>query len=104
MRLLRANRLDIVAIGIDQERRKIGRTVIGPRACPAIVAASGLDALGVEFPDRGVIGGAECDVGPGADRSSVQIEPKRRLALGSKSRAASSREHKTNPSGASAAV
>src|SRR5258708_5000522 len=42
---LRANRLDIVAIGVDQERRKIGRAVIGPRAGLAIVAASGLDAL-----------------------------------------------------------
>src|SRR5712671_4918428 len=39
---LRTNRLDIVAIGVDQERREIGRAVIDPRAGPAIVAASGL--------------------------------------------------------------
>ena len=39
---LRANRLDIVAVGIDQERRVIGRAVIGARTGGAIVAAAGL--------------------------------------------------------------
>ena len=61
--MLRADRLDIVAVGIDQERRIIGRAVVGPRAGAAIVAASGLDALCVKFLDGRVIGRAERDVG-----------------------------------------
>ena len=64
-----ANRLDIVAVGIDQERGVIGRAVIGARAGAAIVAAAGFQALGVEFLDRGVIGCAECDMGAGPWRS-----------------------------------
>ena len=44
----------------------IGRAVIGARAGAAIVAAAGLQALGVEFLDRGVIGRAERDMGAGA--------------------------------------
>jgi hypothetical protein len=44
MRLtLRANRLDIVAVGIDQEGGEIGRAVIGARAGSAIVAAPAFD-------------------------------------------------------------
>src|SRR5258706_13177349 len=39
---LRAHGLDIVAVGIDQERGEIARAVIGPRAGAAIVAPSGL--------------------------------------------------------------
>src|ERR1700694_2060755 len=42
IKMLRANRLDIVAVGIDQERGEIGRAVIGPRAGGAICAASGV--------------------------------------------------------------
>ena len=64
--MLRANRLDIVAVGIDQERGEIGRAVIGARAGAAIVAAAGLQPLGVEFLDRGVVGRAERDMGAGA--------------------------------------
>ena len=59
----RTNRLDVVAVGIDQERREIGRAVVGARAGAAIVVAAGLQSLAVEFLDRGVIGGTECDVG-----------------------------------------
>src|ERR1700690_3975592 len=50
-----ANRLDVVAVGVDQERGKIARAVVGPRAGRAVVAASGLDALAVEFADRGMV-------------------------------------------------
>jgi hypothetical protein len=39
---LRANRLDIVAVGIDQERREIGRAVVRARTGGAVVAAAGL--------------------------------------------------------------
>src|SRR5258707_2264920 len=86
-RKLRTHRLDIVAVGIDQERRKIARAVIGPGACGAVVAASGLDALGVEFLDRRVVGRAKRDMGAGAPEILVQIEPERRLALWPESRA-----------------
>src|ERR1700716_3567136 len=84
---LRANRLDIVAVGIDQERREIGRAVIGPRAGTPVVAASGLYALAVKFLDGSVIGRAERDVGACTGRAVTQIKPKRRLALGPKTRA-----------------
>ena len=61
-RALGTHRLDIVAVGIDQERGMVGRAVIGARAGRAVVAAAGLDAFGVEFPDRGVIRSAERDM------------------------------------------
>src|SRR5579863_2731109 len=83
---LRTHRLDIVAVRVDQERGEIGRAVIGPRPGGAIVTAAGFRALAVKFSDRGVIGGAKRNVGAG-DRPVVPIEPQRRLALGSKSRA-----------------
>ena len=46
---LRAHRLDIVAVGVDQERGVIGRAVIVARARAAIVAAAGLRS-----PRRGI--------------------------------------------------
>src|ERR1700730_9007788 len=82
IKMLRANRLDIVAVGIDQERGEIGRAVIGPRAGGAIVAASGPHALAVEFLDRGVVGRPERDVGTAAGRPLVRIQPERRVVLG----------------------
>ena len=60
--VLRTNRLDIVAVGIDQERGVIGRAVIGARPGAAIVATAGFQAFGVELLDRGVIPGAERDM------------------------------------------
>ena len=62
---LRTHRLDIVAVGIDQERGEIARAVIGARAGGAIVAASGLRSLRVEFLDRGVVGRAKRNVRAG---------------------------------------
>src|SRR4051794_29871871 len=59
---LRANRLDVVAVRIDQKRRVIGRAVILPRPGAAIVAAAGFQALGMELLDRGMILGAERDM------------------------------------------
>src|SRR5579863_8545366 len=70
---LGADRLDIVAVGIDQERGKIGRAVILARARCAIVAASGLQPLAMEFFDRGVIGRAERDMRAGSRRFLVKI-------------------------------
>jgi len=73
--VLAANRLDVVAVGVDQERGEIARAVIGPRAGGAIVAASGLDAFAVEFLDRGMVRCAERDMRAGARLSLVQIKP-----------------------------
>src|SRR6266508_5730375 len=56
------NRLDIVAVGVDQERRVIGRAVIRAWPGAAIVAAAGLQAFGMQLLDRGVILGAERDM------------------------------------------
>ena len=84
---LRANRLDIVAIGINEKRRVVGRAVIRARAGAAIVAAAGLQSFGMEFLDRAVIRRAERDMGAGAGSSLVQMQPERGLALGAKARA-----------------
>src|ERR1700722_15839695 len=86
--LLRTNRLDIVAVGVDQERGEIGRAVIGPRAGGAVVAAAGLGARAVKFPDRRMVRGAEGNVSARAGGSLVRIEPKRGFALGPEARAA----------------
>src|SRR5882724_10795738 len=58
----RAHRLDIVAVGVDQKRRVISRAVIRARSGAAIVAAAGLQALGMELLDRRMIVGAERDM------------------------------------------
>src|ERR1700676_3293727 len=85
MRLaLSTHRLDVVAVGIDQERGEITRAVIGPRSGGAIVAASGLQSLSVEFFDRRVVGRAEGDVGPRSGRPRMRIKPERWLALRAK--------------------
>src|SRR5215218_5367629 len=84
---LRTNRLDIVAIGVDQKRRVIGRAVILPCPRAAIVAAAGLQPLGMEFTDRGVVQRAERDMRPGAGSALVQMQPERGLVLGPKTRA-----------------
>src|SRR5690348_15115442 len=61
-RELRAHRLDIVAVGIDQERGVIGRAVVGARARAAVVASAGLQPVAVEFCDRPMIGRPKRDV------------------------------------------
>lgn len=86
--LLRADRFDIVAVGIDQERGEVGGAIILARTGFAIVAATGFDAFAVEFSDRGVVGGAKRDMRAGAGLPFVQIQPQRRLALWAKPRAA----------------
>src|SRR6266404_6944884 len=86
---LRAHRLDIVAVGVDQERGEIAWAVIGPRAGAAIVAASGLQSRAVKLLDRGVVGRAERNMRAGRGRPLVGIKPERWLALGPKTRAGS---------------
>src|SRR4051794_38308310 len=87
-RASRAHRLDIVAVGVDQERSEIGRAVVGARTRAAIIAAAGFHALGVEFLDRGAIRCAECDMRSGTFGVLGEVKPQRRLALGPEARAA----------------
>src|SRR4051812_6753557 len=78
---LRAHRLDIVAVGIEQERREIGRAVVVAMTGGAVVATAGLQALGMKLFDGGMVGRAERDMGAIILQALVQIEPERRLAL-----------------------
>ena len=59
---LRTNRLDIVAVGINEKRCVISRAVVGARSGAAIVAAAGFQAFGVKLLDRRMILGAERDM------------------------------------------
>src|SRR6202011_3294288 len=63
------------------ERGEITRAVIGPRSGGAIVAASGLQSLSVEFFDRRVVGRAEGDVSPCTGRPRMRRKRAPRLAL-----------------------
>src|SRR3981189_779936 len=83
---LRTNRLDIVAVWIDQERGEVGRAVVGAWPGATVIAASGLHALAVKFLDRRVIGRAERDVGASSGRSVMCIKPERRFAFGPETR------------------
>src|SRR5947207_11805814 len=76
-----AHRLDIVAVGVDQERGVIGRAVVCARARRAVVAAAGLEAFGVKFVDRGMVGCAERDMRTGGLEILLKIEPERGFAL-----------------------
>src|SRR5258708_19797349 len=78
---LRTHRLDIVAVGVGQESRVVSRAVIGARSGAAIVAAAGLEAFGVKFSDRGMVGRAERDVRAGAPNSLLPVHPPPRLPL-----------------------
>src|SRR5947209_11131864 len=85
---LRAHRLDIVAVGVEQEGGEIARAVVLARTRAAIVAAAGLQALGVKFLDRIMVGRAEGDVGACTVAVLAGVEPQRRFALGPKACAA----------------
>jgi hypothetical protein len=69
-----ADRLDVVAVGVDQERGEIGRAVIRARAGAAIVAASGAQPGGVKFLDRGMVGRAERQMRAGTGGFLAQIK------------------------------
>src|SRR3954465_13849733 len=77
----RANRLDIVAIGIDQKRRVVSRAVILARAGAAIVATAALQALAMECLDRIMIPSAKRDMRAIGLPPLVQVQPQRRRAL-----------------------
>src|ERR1700733_5444378 len=85
---LRTNRLDMIALGLDQERGEIGRAVIRPRTGSTVVTAAGFGAGAVEFPDRRMVRGAEGDMGACASRFFVRIKPQRGFALRPETRAA----------------
>src|SRR3981081_1889208 len=70
-RTLRANRLDIVAVGIDQERGEVGRAVVGAWPGATVIAASGLHALAGKFLDRRVTGRPERVVGASRGRARI---------------------------------
>ncbi len=53
------DRLDIVAVGIGEEGRVIGRAVIGAQSCRAVVLATGLQPGSMEFLDRLAVGCCE---------------------------------------------
>src|SRR6185437_2925247 len=72
---LRTHRLDIVAVGIEQERGVVGRAIVMAMSGRAVVAATGLQALGVKLPDRGMIRCAKGDMRAGVFQPLVQIEP-----------------------------
>src|SRR2546426_11448045 len=76
-----AYRLDIIPVGIDQERGVVGGAVVLARARAAIVAAAGLDALGVEFLHRVMVFRAEGDMGAIRLLALVQMQPERGRAL-----------------------
>src|SRR5450631_1392133 len=79
-----AHRLDIVAVGVDQERGVVVRAVVGARTGLAIVLATGLEARAVEGADRGVVGSAEREVRAAAFQFLLRVEPQRRRAVRSK--------------------
>src|SRR5687768_13006871 len=57
-----AHRLYVVAVGVDEKCRVIGRAVIGSQTGLPVVAPAGLEARGVEPVDRLTVGRAERDV------------------------------------------
>src|SRR3569623_3149608 len=78
----RANRLDIVAVGVEQKRSEVGRAVILACSGAASVAAAGLEALAVEVFHGVVVLGAESDMDAVGLAALVEMQPERRRALG----------------------
>src|SRR5262245_58534227 len=60
--LSRADRFDVVAVGIEQEGGVISGAIVGAQTGAAVIAAASLEAGGVEAIDGGAIEGAERDV------------------------------------------
>src|SRR4051812_43680222 len=78
--LARADGFDVVAVGIEQERRVVRRAVVLAQPRTAVVAAARLDASPVEAIDRASVRCPERDVHAGVALSRG-IEPERRLSL-----------------------
>src|ERR1700759_4242905 len=60
-----ANRLDIVAVGIDQKSGVVALAVIRPRAGAAVVSAAGLQPRRIKAIDAGAVLGAKRDMRAG---------------------------------------
>src|SRR5436190_14619923 len=54
--------LDVVPVGVEDERAVVARVVDGALAGPAVVRVSGGERGGVERPHRGVVPGGEGEV------------------------------------------
>src|SRR4051812_13647887 len=54
--------LDVVPVGVEDERAVVARVVHGALAGPAVVLVSGGERGGVEGPHRGVVPGGEGEV------------------------------------------
>src|SRR4051812_3524094 len=76
MRSGRAYDLDVVAVGIEQERRVVRRTVVRAQAGLAVVRAAGGDARRVELVDDGALRRREREVDAGGLRLGG-VQPQR---------------------------
>src|SRR4051794_39974774 len=85
---LRTHRFNIIAVRIEQECRVVSWAVIAAMSGCAIVAAAGLQALGVKRLDRGMILGAECEMRARAVQPLVEVKPQCRFALRAETRTA----------------
>src|SRR6185436_17815883 len=69
------DRLDVVAIGVEQERGVVVRAVFAAQARLAVVATPVLQPLRVESRHRVAIAGNERQVRARADRAGMRIQP-----------------------------
>src|SRR5262249_55992214 len=75
-----AHGLNVVAVGIDQERREIGRPVVGAQPRRAVVAPARGETLLVEALHRRAIRRAEREVRAALTRARRLREPEPRAA------------------------
>ena len=66
-----ADRLDIVAVGVEHEGAVVGGVIVGADAGRAVVLAAGRDGRLVERIDLGAAAGGECDVHAGRDLAAA---------------------------------
>src|SRR6266545_6168848 len=66
-----ADRFDVVAVGIEQERGVIAGAVVRAQSGPSVVATAGFETVGVEAIDGGPIGRAQRDVRAGPSVSAI---------------------------------
>src|SRR5437879_260929 len=75
-----ADRFDIVAVRIEQERRIVSGTIVGAQTGTAVVATACLETVRVEAIDRGAIGGAKRHMRPLTGRTLAGVKPQGRFA------------------------
>src|SRR5215469_1242481 len=74
--------LHVVAVGVEQERGVIVRTVVLAHAGGAVVAATCLEPFAMERIDRGTARGGERDVHQRMRQLRIRIQPQRIGSLG----------------------